>query len=152
MEGGFEIWSGSLGICDMKKHGLPHHGLWQCEHERDIRTETKHVMHVGISSHFVTEIHLFCFFRLHVFSCQRAGLETGAELQRILRRFYPDLTDDDSVTVLHFHVLQLGCVKSIGSKCWWAEHCMAFHGIAGYARAEATFLSQLRKVIPTEGD
>ena len=37
-----------------------------------------------------------------------AGLETGTELQRILRGFYPGLADDDSVTVIHFHVLQLG--------------------------------------------
>ena len=39
------------------------------------------------------------------------GLGTGAELQRILRRFYPDLADTDSVTVLHFHVMSLGIFK-----------------------------------------
>lgn len=39
------------------------------------------------------------------------GLGTGAELQRILRRFYPDLADTDSVTVLHFHVMSLGNFK-----------------------------------------
>ncbi|CAK8988496.1 unnamed protein product [Durusdinium trenchii] len=34
------------------------------------------------------------------------GLETGEELQRVLRRFYPDLTDDDTVTVLHFNLMK----------------------------------------------
>lgn len=37
-----------------------------------------------------------------------SGLETGEELQRVLRRFYPDLTDDDTVTVLHFNLMLLG--------------------------------------------
>ena len=44
---------------------------------------------------------------------QVEGLGTGAELQRILRRFYPDLADTDSVTVLHFHVMKVPAAQDV---------------------------------------
>lgn len=52
-----------------------------------------------------------------------AGLETGTELQRILRGFYPGLADDDSVTVIHFHVLQLGDFMSFELSDLYIKTC-----------------------------